>query len=101
MIEGKQVDPNYAILAEILEAAYEQAASGKGRERHANGKPWNRQPIAEIGRMVGPGFNAGQAIKKLQEAIGMIGRGQVEAAEREILGAIVYSASVVMLLREG
>ena len=42
---------NYDILRSILNEAYDQAATGKGRERHANGKPWDEQPIAEIGRI--------------------------------------------------
>lgn len=88
---------NYDILRSILNEAYDQAATGKGRERHANGKPWDEQPIAEIGRMVGTGFNTGQAIKKLQESSRMEG----EIAVRELLGAIVYAASAIMLIREG
>lgn len=86
----------YENLRSILDEAYEQAASGKGKERHANGKPWEEQPIAEIGRMVGVGFNTGQAIKKLQESTRM----EPEAACRELLGAIVYAASAIMLIRE-
>lgn len=88
---------NYDILRKILDEAYDQAATGKGKERHANGKPWDEQPIAEIGRMVGTGFNTGQAIKKLQESSRMEG----ETAVRELLGAIVYAASAIMLIREG
>lgn len=93
-------DDGYAILRSILDDAFAQAAHGKGKERHANGRDWDRQPIAEIGRMVGPGFNAGQAMKKLQESIGMMQRGDLAAAERELLGAIVYAASVIMLVRQ-
>lgn len=89
-------DLDYASLRSILNEAYEQAASGKGKERHANGNPWEEQPIAEIGRMVGVGFNTGQAIKKLQESTRM----DPEAACRELLGAIVYAASAIMLIRE-
>lgn len=94
--DGEMYEP----LRSILNQAYEQAASGKGRERHANGRPFDRQPIAEIGRMVGIGFNLGQSIKKQQEAKGMLDRGETDAAIRELLGAINYTASAVMLLRE-
>lgn len=87
---------DYTILRNILNEAYEQAANGKGKERHANGKSWGQQPIAEIGRMVGVGFNTGQAIKKLQESSRM----EPDAACRELLGAIVYAASAIMLIRE-
>ena len=90
----------YAPLAAILQEAYDQAARGKGRERHANDRAFIDQPILEIGRMCGPGFNTGQSIKKQQEAMGMIARGEHGAAIRELLGAINYAASAVMLIRE-
>ena len=92
----------HMVLRCILDEAYEQAAEGKGKERHAGDKPFLRQPIMEIGRMVGEGYNMGQAMKKLQEAETLLrleGKG-VEAAVRELLGAIVYTASAVILLRE-
>lgn len=89
-------DPAYSVLRSILDEAYQQAASGKGKERHANGKPWSDQPIAKIGRMVGIGFNLGQVMKKAQEASRM----DDDAACRELLGAIVYAASAIMLIRE-
>lgn len=90
----------YKPLAEVLAAALDQAQAGKGKERHANDKPFDRQPIMEIGRMVGLGYQTGQAMKKLQEAVGMTARGQVEAAEREMLGAINYAAAAILLIRE-
>lgn len=88
---------DYQALRDVLDEAYEQAANGKGKERHANEKHWLMQPIFEIGRMVGVGFNAGQAIKKLQESSRM----EPDAAIRELLGAIVYAASAIQLIREG
>ena len=84
----------YSVLRAILDDAYAQAASGKGAERHANGQVWSRQPINTITEAVGPGFPAGQAIKKLIEALGMLRRGEADAARREILGAIVYAAAL-------
>ncbi|HUH58078.1 MAG TPA: hypothetical protein VL020_06150 [Pseudomonadales bacterium] len=93
-------DNDYAKLRAILDRAYEQAASGKGKERHANDKPFNKQPIAEIGRMVGTGYNLGQAMKKAQEAQGMANRGERDKAAHELLGAINYLASAVMLIEE-
>lgn len=94
------LDAKYEALSEILFAAYLQAAEGKGKARHANGENWEDQPICQIGRAVGPGFNAGQSIKKLTEAMGMVQRGELVAARNEILGAIVYAASVVQLIDE-
>ncbi len=90
----------YAPLRSVLDAAYSQASSGKGRDRHANGKPFIDQPIMEIGRMVGMGYQTGQAMKKAQEAGGMAKRGQYEAARAELLGAINYLAAAHILLVE-
>ena len=91
---------DYTKLRGALDEAFKQSAEGKGRERHANGKDFERQPILEIGRMVGPGFQLGQVMKKAQEAASMIARGDYEAARTEILGAIVYSAATVVMLDE-
>ena len=96
--EQEKTGDDYATLRKILDAAYDQAANGKGKERHANDLPWDKQPIIEIGKLHGAGFNAGQATKKLQEAQGMVARGQHDAAYREVLGAIVYAASVCLLI---
>ena len=93
-------DEKYATLSAILFDAYLQAAEGKGKARHANDDYWEDQPICQIGRLVGPGFNAGQAIKKLTESLGMAERGELQAARNEILGAIVYSASIIALIDE-
>ena len=87
----------YKDLGMVLHAALDQASAGKGKERHAQGDtPFNRQPIMEIGRMVGHGFNTGQAIKKAQEAMRM----EPEAAKRELLGAINYLAAAYLLIEE-
>lgn len=93
-------DEKYDKLAGVLQDAYNQAAEGKGKERHANGKPFDRQPIMEIARMVGIGYQTGQAMKKAQEATSMANRGEGIAAEAELLGAINYLAAAVMLIRE-
>ena len=92
-------DPYYP-LCRVLNAAYEQAANGKGKERHANDKPFTAQPIMEIARMVGPGYQLGQAMKKAQEAGGMIQRGQPDRARAELLGAINYLAACVLMIEE-
>jgi len=92
------VQPGYEPLAKVLQAALDQSALGKGKERHATaGKPFISQPICEIGRMVGIGYNVGQAMKKGQEAM----RLPTERAQAELLGAIVYMASAYLLLGEG
>lgn len=91
----------YDGLRSVFDAALAHAAEGKGKERHANGRPFDRQPMMEISRMVGPGFPLGQAIKKAQESIGMLGRGEAGAAESELLGAINYLAGAILLMRDG
>lgn len=90
----------YQPLRDVLKAAYAQASAGKGKDRHANGKPFLEQPIMEIGRMVGMGYQTGQAMKKAQEAGGMVQRGQHDAARAELLGAINYLAAAYILIGE-
>lgn len=91
----------YESLANVLERAFDQAATGKGAERHADNKPFHQQPMQQIGDRRGVGFILGQADKKSEEAQGMASRGQVDAAVRELLGAIVYLAGAVIWLERG
>lgn len=88
----------YERLADVLERAFDQAATGKGSERHADDKPFHQQPMQAIGDRRGVGFILGQADKKSEEAQGMANRGQVDAAVRELLGAIVYLSGAVIWL---
>ena len=90
----------YEPLKRVLRLAYSQASTGKGKDRHANGKAFNDQPIMEIGRMVGMAYQTGQAIKKAQESHGMVSRGQYSAAQAELLGAINYLAAAFLLINE-
>lgn len=91
---------NYTTLRTILDAAFNHATTGKGKERHARDLPFDKQPMLETTRLVGPGFPLGQAIKKAGEASGMIERGEYGAAEAECLGAINYLAGAVAWMRE-
>jgi hypothetical protein len=84
--------PGYESLAGVLQRAFDQAAHGKGKERHANDLPFTQQPMQNICNMVGSGFAAGQAIKKIQEAQGM----RIEQAVHELLGAIVYLSGLIV-----
>ena len=92
-------DPDpYFDLGRVLGLALEQASGGKGAERHGQGKPFDRQPMLEISRMLN-GSPIGcmyQAMKKTQEASRM----DVDAAQRELLGAINYLAGAYLLLEE-
>ena len=91
-------DHPYAPLERVLMLALDQASGGKGAQRHGQGKPFDRQPMLEISRMLN-GSPVGcmyQAIKKTQEASRM----DRDAAQRELLGAINYLAGAYLLLEE-
>ncbi len=45
--------PGYEKLADVLRRAYEQAAQGKGAERHASGKPFHEQPMQDLIKLYG------------------------------------------------
>ena len=84
--------PGYESLRRVLDAAYEQAAYGKGKERHGNGQSFDQQPMQHLISDHGLGFATGQAAKKASEALGM----DHGAARRELLGAIVYLAGAIV-----
>ena len=90
----------YDALRDILDEAVEQAAAGKGAERHANGRPFQQQPICATTRAVGIGFPLGQAMKKAEEAAGMLQREENSKAVHELLGAINYLAAAIIVIRE-
>lgn len=92
--------PGYRSLKTVLDAAYDQSARGKGRERHANDLPFDKQPIMQITESVGVGFPLGQATKKITESAGMIARKEDQAARRELLGAIVYLCAAIIKLEK-
>jgi hypothetical protein len=84
----------YSSLAHVLGRAFDQAANGKGKERHANELPFDQQPMQTIAQAHGVGFLTGQAAKKSQEALGL----PHDAKIRELLGAINYLAGAVIFL---
>jgi hypothetical protein len=90
---------DYASLSAVLQLAYEHASAGKGQERHANDLAFEDQPMQQITRAVGVGFPLGQAMKKIQESAGMLGRGQDDAAIAELLGAINYCAGAIVHIK--
>lgn len=94
-------DPAYQSLAGVLQHAHDQAASGKGNERHSDGQPFLEQPILEIARLLGDtGGHSYQIMKKAQEANRMVKRQQLDAAVEEYLGVINYAAAAILLIRE-
>ena len=84
--------PALGLVKRFLQDALDQAQGGKGAERHGNGLPFDAQPMQQLIGLYGEGFALGQAAKKLQEATRM----DAEAAERELLGAIVYIAGALV-----
>lgn len=82
----------YDSLADVLSRAFDQAAGGKGHERHAVNKPFDKQPMQGIQDLVGSGFALGQAIKKIQESQ----RLPHSRGVAELLGAINYIAGAVI-----
>ena len=92
-------NPSYSSLKRVLDMAYEQASSGKGKERHANDDNFEDQPICQIPRYQGSiDFVTGQAIKKCLEVTKLP---TVDAKVRELLGAINYIAAGIIVLQEG
>lgn len=92
-----QVFPGYEQLANVLQDALDQAQAGKGSQRHANGKPFLEQPIIIDGRACGLAGPAFQARKKILEALNCPDE---ERAVQDLLGAIVYTAAMVILKEE-
>jgi hypothetical protein len=94
--EEFEVPKNYESLSDVLSLAIQQAATGKGKERHATGEPFDKQPICNISRQVGVGFALGQAMKKIQESTRM----DKVAGTFELLGAINYIAAAIIVRGE-
>jgi hypothetical protein len=88
---------DYQSLRAVLDAAYYQAAHGKGKQRHARGNRFERQHMQSISCLLDSDRGmAFQAIKKLTEGLDMA---DPEARERELLGAINYVAGIVVYYR--
>lgn len=84
----------YQELFHVLDEAYDQAARGKGKERHAEGEPFEEQPIMWIEKYF-KSYQLGQSVKKLHESQ----RLPADQAVKELLGAINYIAARVIYLR--
>ena len=89
--------PGYEELEAVLRAAYEQASAGKGADRHANGNPFHEQRMQGISDLLKSERGmAYQVCKKIAEGIDL----PTEAAvEKELLGAIVYTAGMIIWRR--
>lgn len=85
----------YEDLAAVLLRAFEQAAKGKGKERHAGaGEAFTEQVMQDMARRFGVGALLGQAFKKSEESQ----RLPHDRAVAELLGAIVYLAGAVIAM---
>jgi hypothetical protein len=82
----------YNCLRDGLVRAYDQAAKGKGDERHAQGSAFEDQPMQKIIDLYGVGFALGQSAKKAQESM----RLPKDRAITELLGGINYLAGVII-----
>lgn len=88
-----EIPEEYRELFKILMESFNQCSRGKGKHRHAhNGASFMEQDIIDIQRRVGMPFAAGQALKKIREACYME---DWEAARRDLLGAIIYTAACI------
>lgn len=89
---------SYYTLANVFNAAFEQAAFGKGHERHAEEDiEFHKQPIMEIcEKLGGPQFALGQAMKKIEESGRINELKDTDACIDELLGAINYIAAAIL-----
>lgn len=88
---------NFAPLFDVLMGALNQAVDGKGQERHGQGLPFIEQPIISINTILGSADGlAYQVLKKVQEALRMP---ELARQERELFGAINYTAAIIIWLR--
>jgi hypothetical protein len=87
----------YAELCRVYLAAVDQAAHGKGKERHATDEPFHEQQIVRIGQWLGgsPDFCLGQAVKKAFEVHRLPTK---ERRLAELLGAMNYLAAAYLLV---
>jgi hypothetical protein len=90
--------PGYERLVSVLKMAHDQAAGGKGKERHANDKPFHEQRMLSISHELGSPYGmAYQACKKISEGLQL---GNFERTVAELLGAINYTAGIVVYLQD-
>ncbi|MDY0250752.1 MAG: hypothetical protein RBR45_11965 [Pseudomonas sp.] len=93
-----QIEKGYEKLVAVFQAAHDQAAHGKGKERHANGLPFRKQRMQSISKLLdSPDGMAYQVVKKMTEGLQFEDRQQ---REKELLGAINYLAGIVIFFRE-
>lgn len=93
-----KIEEGYEKLAAVYQDAHDQAAHGKGKERHANNLPFHRQRMISISQTIGSEYGmVYQVTKKMTEGLQFTDHGKREA---ELLGAINYLAGIVIYHRE-
>jgi hypothetical protein len=90
-----QVNDKYDSLKQILDKAFAQASEGKGKERHANDKAFDDQPIMWIEEHF-KSYQLGQSVKKIHESQNL----PTERAIAELCGAINYLAAHILHLQK-
>lgn len=90
----------YILLRAVLDAAYDQAAHGKGADRHnPDGENFEQQAICEMDRRL-PGGARYQAVKKIYESRVLELQGKNYEAVAELLGAINYLAATAITIMQ-
>ncbi len=87
--------PGYEDLEQVLSLAYDRAAKGKGKERHADDLPFRDQWIIEGLEIHGIGAALFQAEKKIREVKNIK---DPQAKANELLDVMVYMAAAVLVL---
>lgn len=94
IFRNKKDRDDYLPLLRTFLGALEQAAYGKGRERHANDLPFTEQPILTMARMLDSDAGlAQQVIKKTIEARSLPTK---KARINELRGTLVYAAAMIL-----
>lgn len=94
IFRSKKDRDDYLPLLRTFLGALEQAAYGKGRERHANDLPFIEQPILTMARMLDSDAGlAQQVIKKTIEARSLPTK---QARINELRGTLVYAAAMIL-----
>ncbi len=93
-----ELNPKYNSLYKVLLSAYNQAANGKGKERHQlnDDEPFENQKICEIARRLSVDYNLGQAVKKIYESKRLTDGRDIA----ELYGAINYIAAAIIVKQE-
>lgn len=93
-----QIEKGYEKLVAVFQAAHDQAAHGKGKERHANNLPFHKQRMQTISTTIGSEQGmVYQVVKKMTEGLQFTDH---DKREDELLGAINYLAGIVIYHRE-